>query len=136
MGEFEVLIKAIKSSRDKILVFLMIVLTLTVIMGTGMYLIEGDENGFTSIPRSIYWAIVTMTTVGYGDLAPKTVPGQFLASIMMILGYAIIVVPTGIFSVELSMAAQSTKDQTVCKSCGAVGHEIDAHHCRICGAEL
>ena len=114
VGEYEALIRAVKASRDKITVFLLVVIVLTVIMGTVMYLVEGEGSGFTSIPKSIYWAIVTMTTVGYGDIAPHTVLGQFLASVIMILGYALIVVPTGIFSMELSRTAREKK----CPNCG------------------
>lgn len=120
VGQMDVLVRALKGSRDKILIFIFVVLTLTVILGTLMYLIEGETHGFSSIPRSIYWAIVTMTTVGYGDIVPVTVPGQMLASFVMILGYAIIVVPTGIFSVELAQAAKEsdTKVQSFCPHCG------------------
>ena len=102
--EAYLLLKALRSSREKILVFILSVMTLVTVAGSLMYLIEGEANGFTSIPRGIYWAIVTMTTVGYGDITPQTVPGQMLASIMMICGYGIIAVPTGIFSVELAQA--------------------------------
>jgi voltage-gated potassium channel len=128
---------ALRASVRKIIVFLVTVITLVVILGALMYLVEGSENGFTSIPRSVYWAIVTMTTVGYGDIAPNTVPGQFLAAVIMILGYGIIAVPTGIVSVEL---AQSHKLHTIstaaCPSCSAEGHDIDAVHCKFCGAPL
>lgn len=136
LTEFQILIKAIKATKDKIFVFLMIVLNITVVMGTMMYLIEGAENGFTSIPKSIYWAIVTMTTVGYGDISPKTDIGQVLASIVMIIGYAIIVVPTGIFSVELFNIARQDKEDRRCQECDAIGHETDAIYCRYCGAKL
>lgn len=136
LSEFDVLIKALKASKDKILVFLMVVMTVTVIMGTIMYLVEGEVHGFTSIPKSIYWAIVTMTTVGYGDIAPQTVIGQMLASLIMIMGYAIIVVPTGIFSVELSLAARSKGASRRCEHCEATGHDEDAIYCRYCGGKL
>jgi voltage-gated potassium channel len=136
IGEYEALLKAIKASKDKIAVFLVIIITLTVIMGTVMYLVEGEGNGFTSIPKSIYWAIVTMTTVGYGDIAPNTVLGQFLASIIMILGYAMIVVPTGIFSVELSRAADRQVDKKHCPRCQAKGHLSGAIFCCYCGEKL
>lgn len=120
IGQMDVLVRALKGSRDKIFIFVFVVLTLTVILGTLMYLIEGETHGFSSIPRSIYWAIVTMTTVGYGDIVPSTVPGQMLAAFVMILGYAIIVVPTGIFSVELARAAREseTKSPDTCPHCG------------------
>jgi len=136
LGEYESLIKSLKSSKDKILVFLAVVVTLTIIMGTIMYLIEGEKNGFTSIPKSIYWAIVTMTTVGYGDLAPRSVFGQFLASIIMILGYAMIVVPTGIFTVELSKAAQRDEKEQQCPHCHAKGHFSGAIYCCYCSERL
>jgi voltage-gated potassium channel len=100
-----------------------------------MYLIEGEEHGFTSIPTSMYWAVVTMTTVGYGDIAPRTPLGQFLASLLMILGYGIIAVPTGIVTVELANAGRAVSRQA-CPSCGAEGHDIDARHCKYCGAHL
>jgi voltage-gated potassium channel len=134
-----VLWEALKASRPRITVFLLTVSTIVIVVGTLMYLIEGPTNGFTSIPRGIYWAIVTMTTVGYGDIAPKTVPGQALAAIVMIMGYGIIAVPTGIFSVELVAAArqQERKISTrVCPGCSKEGHEADAVHCKFCGSSL
>lgn len=134
IGEADVLMQALRTSRYKIIVFLGAVFSIVVIMGTFMYLIEGAENGFTSIPRSIYWAIVTLTTVGYGDIAPRTVPGQALASVIMILGYAIIAVPTGIVTVELSHA-QKQKGLS-CVGCGALGHDHDARYCKYCGAKI
>ena len=105
-------------------------------MGTVMYLVEGGESGFTSIPRSIYWTIVTITTVGYGDIAPQTVLGQFIASILMIIGYGVIAVPTGIVSVEYSKAAQEEKDRSTCFSCGTAIKSPDAKFCRMCGQSL
>lgn len=134
-----VLWEALKASRPRIGVFLLTVLTLVIVVGTLMYLIEGPENGFTSIPRAIYWAIVTMTTVGYGDIAPRTVLGQALAALVMVLGYGIIAVPTGIFSVELVTAArqQQRKISTqVCPGCAREGHDADAVHCKFCGSRL
>ena len=104
-------------------------------MGALMYLIEGEEHGFTSIPSSMYWAVVTMTTVGYGDLAPRTPLGQLLAAVLMILGYAIIAVPTGIVSVELAKTTRAVSRQA-CPACGAEGHDVDATHCKYCGARL
>jgi voltage-gated potassium channel len=135
IGEANVLIKALKASRAKIVVFLFAVLSLTFILGTIMYLIETPENGFTSIPRSIYWAIVTLTTVGYGDIAPQTVLGQTLASFIMIIGYAIIAVPTGIVGAELAKSATSTNTQS-CPNCSLEGHDDDAEHCKFCGGKL
>ena len=134
-----VLWEALKASRPRITVFLLTVFTIVIVVGTLMYLIEGPTNGFTSIPRGIYWAIVTMTTVGYGDIAPRTVPGQALAAIVMIMGYGIIAVPTGIFSAELVAAArqQERKISTqVCLECAKEGHEADAVHCKFCGSRL
>ena len=135
LGEAQTLISALKASRPKITVFLVVVLSMVIIMGTVMYLIEGSENGFTSIPRSIYWAIVTLTTVGYGDIAPKTFIGQAMASIIMILGYGIIAVPTGIVTVELSRS-KTTVSTEACPSCSTEGHDADAVYCKICGSHL
>ena len=112
------------------------VLALVVIMGSIMYLIEGPENGFTSIPRSIYWAIVTLTTVGYGDITPHTVPGQVLASVIMIIGYAIIAVPTGIITSEVSRASTTNINTQVCNNCNADNHDDDAKYCKYCGEKL
>jgi voltage-gated potassium channel len=136
LGEAEVLMTALRNSRRKIVVFVGGVLTLILILGTAMYMIEGEANGFTSIPRSIYWAIVTMTTVGYGDIAPQTVVGQFLASIMMIIGYAIIAVPTGIVSVELARSSQVSIEPVSCPACSRTGHGPGDAYCRFCGSEL
>jgi voltage-gated potassium channel len=129
-----VLAIALRNSRHKIVVFLEVVLTLVVIMGSLMYLIEGEENGFSSIPRSIYWAVVTLTTVGYGDIAPQTVVGQFLASIVMIIGYAIIAVPTGIITME--MAKTTSTNTQVCQNCHKTDHDDDALFCKRCGEPL
>jgi len=104
-------------------------------MGTIMYLVEGGENGFTSIPRSVYWAIVTLTTVGYGDIAPHTVLGQTIASFVMILGYAIIAVPTGIVTVELGKDKKK-REQIACENCGQKGHDSNAVFCKFCGEML
>lgn len=123
-----------RASSRKIVVFVGTVLTLVLIIGALMYLIEGEESGFTSIPRSIYWAIVTMTTVGYGDIAPQTVLGQLLASAVMIIGYGIIAVPTGIVTVELAAAARL--DHRACSGCGAQGHDPDARFCKYCGEKV
>ncbi len=136
IGESRVLGEALFASRHKITVFLGSVFAMVIILGTLMYLIEDPENGFTSIPRSIYWAIVTLTTVGYGDIAPQTVLGQTFASFIMILGYAIIAVPTGIVSVELAKVDKKKLTTQVCPQCASDGHAKDAKYCRICGAEL
>ena len=138
LGEADVLMTALRASRAKITVFIGSVLTFTVIIGAVMYLVEGEEHGFTSIPKAIYWAIVTLTTVGYGDITPQTTFGQALSAIVMILGYGIIAVPTGIVSVELSkaqdaMAAVSTQ---ACHACGRSGHDSDASFCKYCSGAL
>lgn len=135
-GEARVLINALKASRPKITVFLGVVLILVLIMGAVMYLVEGEEAGFTSIPRSIYWAIVTMTTVGYGDLVPQSDLGQFLASLVMICGYAVLAVPTGIVSVELANAENLNINKINCPSCSKDGHQWEACYCLYCGADL
>ena len=129
---------ALAASRAKIVVFLEVVITIVVIIGSIMYLIEGPENGFKNIPLSIYWSIVTITTVGYGDIAPQTVPGQLLASVLMIIGYSIIAVPTGIISSQLVMSDKNkAKNNTkVCRKCMCDDHENDAKYCRICGEKL
>jgi len=134
LREAQVLEAALRGSRRKIIVFLMSVVSIAVIMGALMYLVEGPDAGFTSIPRGVYWAVVTMTTVGYGNIAPQTALGQVAAACLMILGYAIIAVPTGIVSVELARA-QPVSTQA-CPACGAEGHDVDARHCKYCGASL
>lgn len=134
VGESNYLQKALWASRRKIAVFLLSVLLLMIIFGSVMYIVEGPENGFTSIPRSVYWAIVTMTTVGYGDISPKTSIGQALASLIMILGYGIIAIPTGIVTSELAFSrAISTQ---ACPECGQEGHDVNARNCKFCGAVL
>ena len=135
MSEALVLMKALRASGRKITVFLFTVLTLVIILGSLMYLIEGAENGFTSIPRSVYWAIVTLTTVGYGDISPQTNIGQILAAFIMILGYSIIAVPTGIVTVELSQFSRKKATRS-CRTCSAEGHDNDAVFCKYCGAKL
>ena len=132
----DVLVNAMKASRAKIAVFLFTVVTLVVIIGALMYVIEGPENGFTSIPVSMYWAIVTLTTVGYGDISPQSPVGQLLASMVMIMGYGIIAVPTGIVSVEIASATKKQITTQVCPSCLSAGHDNDAAHCKFCGAKL
>ncbi len=127
---------ALKASLRKITVFLAFVLVVVIVLGSLMYLIEGEKNGFTSIPVSIYWAIVTMTTVGYGDIAPQTAGGKFLASTIMLLGYGIIAVPTGIVSVDLSKTNLFKDSTRTCRNCGTKGHDQDARYCKYCGALL
>jgi voltage-gated potassium channel len=137
MTEMQRLTQALYASRRKIEVFLYGVITLVIILGSLMYVIEGEENGFTSIPRGIYWAIVTMTTVGYGDIYPKTTLGQALASIVMILGYSIIAVPTGIITAELTNLESKHDITTItCMVCSSEGHDRDALYCKFCGASL
>jgi voltage-gated potassium channel len=135
-GEAKVLLYALQASRPKITVFLTSILGLVLVMGSLMYLIEGEESGFTSIPRSIYWAIVTLTTVGYGDIAPQTVLGQMIASSVMIIGYAIIAVPTGIVSVELAKSEKIELGFKRCGNCHHEDHSIDAMYCLRCGEKL
>jgi voltage-gated potassium channel len=135
LSEAEVLATALRASRRKITVFLGGIGTVILIAGAVMYVIEGEEHGFSSIPRSMYWAVVTVTTVGYGDIAPRTPLGQLVASLLMILGYAIIAVPTGIVSVEIAKASRPVSRQA-CPGCGADGHDFDASHCKYCGEHL
>lgn len=137
IGEANLLIRSLKASRAKIIVFMFFVLSITFILGSLMYIVESPESGFTSIPRSIYWAIVTLTTVGYGDIAPDTDLGQFIASVIMLTGYAIIAVPTGIISAEIAKQDTAQKPTTQsCPSCSLEGHEEDATYCKYCGSQL
>jgi voltage-gated potassium channel len=136
-GQSVHLLKALQASRGKITVFLYFVLISTIIIGSIMYLVEGEENGFTSIPMSIYWTIVTLTTVGYGDISPGTPLGQFIASLVMILGYGIIAVPTGIVTAEITRASKKIDaDKNPCKNCGADDHLENAKFCHHCGHSL
>ncbi len=132
------LIKALNASRTKILIFIFFVLVVSILLGTVMYLVEGPEHGFNSIPHSVYWTIVTLTTVGYGDISPETGFGQFLATFIMIIGYGIIAVPTGIVSAEYASAREKIKEDEgrSCPSCGAEILRDDAHYCRKCGYKL
>ena len=136
VDESQVLVSALIASRQKIIVFLTAVVTLVLLVGAAMYLIEGADSGFTSIPQSTYWAIVTMTTVGYGDIAPQTVPGKMLASVVMVLGYGIIAVPTGIVTAELTRPRPARSNTQVCPHCMAEGHANDATYCRKCSERL
>ncbi len=140
LKEANTLVAALKASRAKILVFLLAVLIMVFIFGTLMYLIEGQVDGtkFDSIPRSIYWAIVTLTTVGYGDISPQTDLGQFLSAIIMIMGYAVIAVPTGIVSAEIAYKSYKPAEISTqnCQQCSAEGHDPDAEFCKFCGSEL
>lgn len=136
LSEADLLVKALRASRQKITIFLFAVLNLVVILGSLMYVIEGAEHGFTSIPRSIYWAIITLTTVGYGDIVPQTPLGQGLASFVMILGYGMIAVPTGIVTAEITYASREKMTRRVCSQCSAEGHDADAEFCKHCGEKL
>ena len=135
VGEAQMLRAAMRASARKIIVFLGVVLTAVVIVGSAMYLIEGEDSGFSNIPESIYWCIVTMTTVGYGDIAPQTPLGKLLASAVMIMGYGIIAVPTGIVTVEVAAASRQISTRA-CPECGAEGHDRDAEFCKHCGSSL
>ena len=138
LGSAQILTSALRAARYKISVFLFTVVTLIVIVGALMYVIEGGTNGFTSIPASMYWAVVTLTTVGYGDVAPVTTLGRFVASLVMILGYGIIAVPTGIVTTELVNASRRPEDisRQACPSCAAEGHQVGARFCFRCGSAL
>ena len=137
VGESNSLVKALARSKNKILVFMFSVVVLCIIFGTIMYMVEDDESGFTSIPRSIYWCIVTLTTVGYGDIAPTSPLGQFIAAIIMVLGYGIIAVPTGIVSAEFTSQAFNIDHNTqACPHCMTTQHKDDAKYCHQCGEIL
>lgn len=136
VSEADTLIEAMVHSWRKIIVFLYVVVTIVVIFGSVMYLVEGPENGFTSIPRGVYWGIVTLTTVGFGDITPKTPFGQAIASLVMIMGYGIIAVPTGIYAAELRDVMMRRRMATPCPECSRVGHDEDAAFCKFCGARL
>ena len=136
LDEAQIIGRALRASSRKIAVFLVTVLVIVAIMGSMMYAIEGPEHGFTSIPYAIYWAVVTLTTVGYGDVYPKTDLGRLLASVVMILGYGIIAVPTGIVSAELGSAMRKPVSTEACPQCSGEGHDSDAAFCKYCGSKL
>jgi len=136
LGEAGVLWRALRASRHKIAVFLLTVMAIVLIVGSLMYVIEGTPSGFTSIPVAVYWAIVTLTTVGYGDIAPQTPIGQAFAAMLMIIGYGIIAVPTGIVTVELGKQTGSSATEQVCPGCDKGAHDPDARYCKYCGALL
>ena len=141
LGEARTLGRALAASRYRIAVFLITVLTLVVVLGSFMYLIEGADAGFTSIPVSVYWAVVTLTTVGFGDITPDTAVGQFLAALIMLMGYGMIAVPTGIVSVELAQAAGRMGAAPgprilVCSGCHSGGHDVDARFCKKCAGTV
>ncbi len=136
LGEASELAAALRAGRHKIAVFIIGIATIVPLVGAIMYLVEGPENGFNSIPRAAYWTIVTMTTVGYGDIAPQTVLGQCIASFVMILGYGIIAVPTGIVTAELTRPLRERMTNRACRHCSAEGHSPDAKFCKHCGEPL
>lgn len=136
LGEASQLTEALKASRARISVFIGGVFIAVVILGSVMYIVEGGKNGFTSIPKSVYWAVVTLTTVGYGDIAPQTALGQFLSTIIMILGYGIIAIPTGIVTSEMSRKNVDSTNSRACSNCSAEGHDDDAVFCKKCGVTL
>jgi voltage-gated potassium channel len=136
LSEATALRVALLASRAKITVFFASVLVIVSIVGAAMYLVEGPENGFTSIPIAMYWAIVTMTTVGYGDISPHTPLGRLLAALLMVIGYSMLIVPTGIVSAEMAQRAIRPVSTQACPSCSREGHDADASHCKWCGAHL
>lgn len=142
IGESNNLLRALKASRTKIFIFVFFILIVSVLLGTIMYLVEGPEHGFNSIPHSVYWTIVTLTTVGYGDISPETGLGQIIATIIMIVGYGIIAVPTGIVSAEYVTEARKIKkikkdkEEKNCAECGTIILRPDALYCRVCGFRI
>ena len=130
------LVKAIMRSSRKIGVFLFAIMILVTLFGSLMYVIEGPENGFTSIPKSMYWAIVTISTVGYGDLAPQTAIGQIISACLMLIAYSVIAVPTGIYAAEMAQTLRNQMDSRECDQCGLIGHLNDARFCRRCGTKI
>lgn len=138
VAEYQMLAEALAASRRKIMVFISAVLMVVLILGTLLYVVEGPEHGFKDIPTSIYWAITTITTVGFGDITPKTEIGRFIASVMMLLGWGTLAVPTGIVTAEMTARRYSAHGvpSTHCDACGATGHQPDAQFCRRCGAKL
>ena len=136
LQDSNILLRSLLMARRKIFIFFSTVAILVTIFGALIFVIEGPKNGFTSIPQSIYWAIVTITTVGYGDLVPQTNLGKAVASITMLLGYSILAVPTGIITAELNQEMRTHKSLVKCPNCSKSGHESDAMHCKHCGSEL
>jgi voltage-gated potassium channel len=136
LTEYHQLAAALRNSRRKIAVFLSAVIMINITMGTVMYVVEGPQNGFTSIPLSIYWAITTMTTVGFGDIAPHTDAGRFIASLMMLMGWGVLAVPTGIVTAEITSQHLRESSSRRCAACSAGEHAADARFCRMCGARL
>lgn len=136
LHEAQNLRRALKVSRPKITVFLVTVMMIVCIMGSVMHLIEGPEHGFTSIPQGIYWAVVTVTTVGYGDITPETVLGKMVAAMAMLLGYSILIIPGGIISAEWMAARRDQMTTVVCPDCSREGHLPESTYCRFCGGKL
>lgn len=136
VDESRLLLGAMVNSWRKIFIFLLAIVTIVTVFGAVMYLVEGPEQGFTSIPLSMYWAVVTVATVGFGDLVPATALGRFIASILILIGYGIIAVPTGIYTAELVSSARQARDMRRCAQCELTGHDLDAAYCRACGASL
>jgi voltage-gated potassium channel len=137
MVEYQMLAEALAASRRKILVFLSAVLMVVLILGTLLYVVEGPEHGFKDIPTSVYWAVTTITTVGFGDITPKTAAGRFIASVMMLIGWGTLAVPTGIVTAEMTARRlPSGPPGRVCENCGVGGHAGDARYCRVCAAPL
>lgn len=136
LSEADVLMRSIAQARRKIFIFFSIVLVLSTLFGCLMYVVEGPSNGFSSIPKSIYWTIVTITTVGYGDITPHTILGQLISTLAMLTGYSIIAIPTGIITAELANEMQREKSVYPCPNCVKAGHDVDATHCKWCGGGL
>jgi voltage-gated potassium channel len=136
LSEANVLLAALRSGSRKVLVFLGTIIVLIAILGSAMYIIEGEENGFTSVPLSMYWAVVTMTTVGYGDIIPQTVAGKFVATLVMITGYCIIAIPTGIVTAEIIQSSRANITTRHCPGCFSEGHDLDSRFCKDCGTAL
>jgi len=136
LSEANILLEALRSGSRKVLVFLGTILVLVAILGSTMYIIEGEENGFTSVPVSMYWAVVTMTTVGYGDIIPQTVAGKFVATLVMITGYCIIAIPTGIVTAEVVHSTRANITTRHCPGCCSEGHDLDSRFCKDCGTTL
>lgn len=134
--EANVLLASLYASRRKILVFLCAVFVAATVFGSLLFVVEGPDNGFTSIPKGIYWAVITITTVGYGDMVPHTPLGQMIATLVMLVGYSVLAVPTGIVTSELMLQMQKRRTDRHCPGCAASGHESDAQYCRHCGTRL
>lgn len=136
LSEANILVRSMVNARRKIAVFFLVILIIATIFGAVMYVVEGPEHGFTSVPKSIYWTIVTITTVGYGDITPQTVLGQIVAATVMLTGYSILTVPAGILTAELAVEMQRIKGKKICFACNKAGHEVDAVFCKHCGETL